>query len=1100
MRKTVRTPWGVEALDSSSEEEEEESDNTHVVDYTYIPKSGNNTTCLPLSSSSKPARAVAATVQEAGQPSNHEAEGGSSPLRDDDEATTIPATPQTPRTPKTPPPSVPEEEEDELSPTPQVPGPSQFPMSPPRRPFMLDEESDLESMAEEVDDEVEIPSFLDLLRRSGRRGRKAREDEEDEEQGSEEGGGDEETEDKNGDESEKEVVKQEEEDQDMYAPEEETNDANGSNDMNVDGADVAQAQTYDVPRSSTETREELSIPPPAQPAFIAKREPMDVKIPSIPPKERKKKKKKKRGEDVDPTSVSSTTTAAPTDSSSKSEDTTPSQRHTADFGHAPVPSNNAKLRALQQIKFRKHRSETITIGAASSTEENGFSAMQDLARPNDGPGCDAPGEGRPKSTIEDGEGEGGREAVLQQPLTEPEPFTSASIASSTSPPATSATKDSLTSTPASKAPLMSASQSTRPRPRPIVSPLKRKRVEIINLDSSDDELATEKGSVSKKGRVEAQGPFTSANGPAAVSRATTRASTSNGIASATVPLAYTRSESHWQLDGSLLVQLDGVRYNLHRSRLVRVCGWFRGVLEDVTRSSVVAGDGGRTSPCKKGEGRKDVKGKGTAKQVEEDSRTKEQEERDLASARRRQRKLREKHLVVVESVEGEEKVIVCLDGLGLGREEWEVFLDCLDDFVRFMNPEQPLPFHTLSAILVVAHVLDAKDYYAWAKRAVEGMWIPSVTSAMSGAMKPVSSHAPFASQVPYASQLVHSQRVQPSPTTTATSDRSLLILNSITPTRIPHAVETVLLARRCGLDEGVLKRALYEVMRRQGFGLGGGGVSIAGKRSRKNGSVKDEDDKGHVDGHVPPEEEEEDDDDCVIIDDPGVTLKPKEREGSEEGEKKVALGMGEVARLVYARSRMGALWSEVLKCGEWDRCFEVGSEGGRGGGGDEPGPLEGGSSLSSKLPKTPRVPASTAKVFRPTPGTPMPRSLLRKFAQASQATASTLSLVSQSQPTTGSQTQSTQGSQSTSQTSQTQRACPGRIPGKVYEIHHRLIISSDLYETFMNDSICGYKTLVSGEVDWEGEGFCPACCDTRREVWTKTCERRWRDLDDLLLG
>lgn len=43
--------------------------------------------------------------------------------------------------------------------------------------------------------------------------------------------------------------------------------------------------------------------------------------------------------------------------------------------------------------------------------------------------------------------------------------------------------------------------------------------------------------------------------------------------------AYKKHHTHWYLDGSLFVQLGGVRYRVHRSRMVRVSDWFRDALE-----------------------------------------------------------------------------------------------------------------------------------------------------------------------------------------------------------------------------------------------------------------------------------------------------------------------------------------------------------------------------------------------------------------------------------------------------------------------------------------------------------------------------------------
>jgi hypothetical protein len=270
---------------------------------------------------------------------------------------------------------------------------------------------------------------------------------------------------------------------------------------------------------------------------------------------------------------------------------------------------------------------------------------------------------------------------------------------------------------------------------------------------------------------------------------------------------------------------------------------------------------------------------------------------------------------------------------------------------------------------------------------------------------------PFlSSQTSYASQPFHasqrSRTTQPGDGGTPSrneGEASLRILESITSKRIPHAVETVILARRCGLDKGVLKRALYEVMRREGFGFDGTyGLGVGG------GGVKKEHD-------TEEQEREEEEDDCVIVDDPSKSTRRVGKDDERKEGKKVVLGLQDVARLVYARERMCALWSEVLKCGEWDRCF----------GGSESQSMSGAS------------------------------------AAPTQSIQSSTSLSAQ-----GSHTASIQGSQAQCAS---RGVCPGSVPGRVYEIHHRMIVSSDLYEMYLSDPICGYKALV-GEVDWEGEG------------------------------
>jgi cobalamin biosynthesis protein CobT len=175
------------------------------------------------------------------------------PLEGDDEAAT-PAIATIPAEAPTSPAQSDQDEEDQLlspssfasSSLAPPPGPSQFPMSPPRHRNWLDEESDVESMAEEVEDDAEVPKILEFIRSGASQRARAQElesegedekedenEDEDEEQdenedgneGDEEGEGEEEDEHGNGDGRAQEgFVKQEAEDDDMYVPEDEVRD------------------------------------------------------------------------------------------------------------------------------------------------------------------------------------------------------------------------------------------------------------------------------------------------------------------------------------------------------------------------------------------------------------------------------------------------------------------------------------------------------------------------------------------------------------------------------------------------------------------------------------------------------------------------------------------------------------------------------------------------------------------------------------------------------------------------------------------------------------------------------------------------------------
>lgn len=49
-------------------------------------------------------------------------------------------------------------------------------------------------------------------------------------------------------------------------------------------------------------------------------------------------------------------------------------------------------------------------------------------------------------------------------------------------------------------------------------------------------------------------------------------------------IMFTKHPSHWYLDGNVVIQIDNVRYKLHRSKLVQLSDWFRDYFEAGTRS------------------------------------------------------------------------------------------------------------------------------------------------------------------------------------------------------------------------------------------------------------------------------------------------------------------------------------------------------------------------------------------------------------------------------------------------------------------------------------------------------------------------------------
>ncbi|KAF9459069.1 hypothetical protein BDZ94DRAFT_1172374 [Collybia nuda] len=160
--------------------------------------------------------------------------------------------------------------------------------------------------------------------------------------------------------------------------------------------------------------------------------------------------------------------------------------------------------------------------------------------------------------------------------------------------------------------------------------------------------------------------------------------------------SYTQHPSHWALDGNILVQIELVRFKLHRSRLVKHSGYFRRVLE------------------------------GTA---------------------------------------GGEEGIMNLDDTGVKVTDFEVLLDALEDFMDYFYTIPP--FSTASSILRASTALSFDKYTSWARRYLTDMWPTSI-------------------------------------------DR-------LSTSRIPHAIESLALARECNVPS-ILKRVLYELVRTPRFG------------------------------------------------------------------------------------------------------------------------------------------------------------------------------------------------------------------------------------------------------------------------------------------
>ncbi len=59
--------------------------------------------------------------------------------------------------------------------------------------------------------------------------------------------------------------------------------------------------------------------------------------------------------------------------------------------------------------------------------------------------------------------------------------------------------------------------------------------------------------------------------------------------------------------------------------------------------------------------------------------------------------------------------------------------------------------------------------------------------------------------------------------------------------------------------------------------------------------------------------------------------------------------------------------------------------------------------------------------------------------------------------------------------------------------HMRLVQTSGILEEYSRDQVCGFKALA--DFDWKGAGFCDACTEKRKDIYSKRRERIWKDFD-----
>ncbi|KAF5320517.1 hypothetical protein D9611_010722 [Ephemerocybe angulata] len=233
-------------------------------------------------------------------------------------------------------------------------------------------------------------------------------------------------------------------------------------------------------------------------------------------------------------------------------------------------------------------------------------------------------------------------------------------------PAPTASTSASTSTLPVSIPHPPLTQPPRPRARPRTPPRRLSPIEIDTPPAASNPTTntTAKGKTSAKPRA-----------------STSTSTTAPSQKSKTPTVVYKKNAVHWALDGSLLVQLAGERYKIHRSRIVRASGWFAEVLE----TYAVAGK----------------------------------------ASRRRERGAPR---VWEEEDEGG-MVVVSLDGTGVRKGDWEALLEGMDEAVGWVH--HPPPLKRVLGILRCAVVLRVGLFEAWGRRVLEEAF-PDALDRMGG--------------------------------------------------------------------------------------------------------------------------------------------------------------------------------------------------------------------------------------------------------------------------------------------------------------------------------------------------------------------------------
>ncbi|KAF8649922.1 hypothetical protein AX16_005479 [Volvariella volvacea WC 439] len=361
----------------------------------------------------------------------------------------------------------------------------------------------------------------------------------------------------------------------------------------------------------------------------------------------------------------------------------------------------------------------------------------------------------------------------------------------------------------------------------------------------------------------------------------------------------------------------------------------------------------------------------------------------------------------------EEIPVVHLDATGVSVADFEVLLTAMDDAITYYYNDPP--FQSVASILRASHALSFDAFFTWASNWLEDRWSPALVD--------------------------------------------------FSPAKEPYATESIVLARQCNLPN-ILKRALYELVRQEGFG-----------------QVDDEDDEDLMD------DEDEDDSSSVNSEDAGAdgmdvdnenpgsskqkSKKRKNIKSKKRTVKKARLSSKDYRVLVRARERLTQIWTTAAASPNSSltgQCVLVIN-----GGQSKPGP-------------------SKAVIIKQEKG---------KKEEEEESTSEEESEEDENGQHKDQKTKAPPNANKKKPAveAESDYELPGKpacISGQsdaVTRVHNKLVHQSGVFERYLYDPICGYDALIGMKDKWRQAGYCTACVDRMCKSWRRGRAKCWDNLD-----